>query len=64
MVTFNVNTLNALTTISRSGTLTVAGTTTSQATNVTVNTSNAILYVDCTFASTTRSWCRQSKSRG
>jgi RHS repeat-associated protein len=34
------------------GTLTVAGTTTSAATNVTVNTSNAIRYADYTFAST------------
>ena len=34
--TFNVNDLNELTTGTRSGTLTVAGTTTSAATNVTV----------------------------
>jgi YD repeat-containing protein len=34
--TFGVNALNALTTVSRSGTLTVAGTTSSAATNVTV----------------------------
>jgi RHS repeat-associated protein len=50
--TFGVNNLNELTSIGRSGTLTVAGTTTSAATNVTVNTSNAVLYVDNTFAST------------
>ena len=49
---FSVNDLNELTTASRSSTLTVAGTTTSAATNVTVNTSNAILYADYTFAST------------
>ena len=36
----------------RSGTLTVAGTTTTAATSVTVNTSNALLYADYTFAST------------
>jgi RHS repeat-associated protein len=53
--TFNVNSLNELSTISRSGTLTVAGTTTSAATNVTVNTSNAVLYSDYTFASTNQS---------
>ena len=50
--TFNVNNLNELSTINRSGTLTVAGTTASPATNVTVNTSNAILYADATFAAT------------
>ena len=48
--TFNVNTLNELTTITNKGTLTVAGTTTSAATNVTVNTPNAVLYADATFA--------------
>jgi hypothetical protein len=49
---FNVNRLNELTNVLRSGTLTVAGTTSSGATNVTVNTSNAVLYADHTFAST------------
>jgi RHS repeat-associated protein len=53
--TFNVNSLNELTTGARSGTMTVEGTTTSAATNVTVNTSNAILYADYTFASTNQS---------
>src|SRR5207244_10364703 len=53
---FNVNTLNELTTVTNTGSLTVAGTTTSPATNVTVNTSNAFLYGDCTFASTNHSW--------
>jgi len=48
--TFNVNELNELTTGSRSGTLTVAGTTTSPATNVTVNAETAVLYGDATFA--------------
>jgi RHS repeat-associated protein len=48
---FNVNLLNELTTNTRTGTLTVAGTTTSAATNVTINTSNAILFADNTFAS-------------
>jgi hypothetical protein len=42
--------LNELTAVTRSGTLTVAGTTTSQATNVTVNTLLATLYGDFTFA--------------
>jgi len=39
-----------LTAAGRSGTLTVAGTTTSPATNVTVNGINAVLYSDATFA--------------
>ena len=47
---FNVNNLNELTTIGRSGTLTVAGTTTGPATNVTVNSLTAFLYGDNTFA--------------
>jgi len=50
--TFNVNNLNELTNATRTGTLTVAGTTASAATNVTVNTSNSVLYLDYTFAST------------
>jgi len=50
--TFKVNNLNELTNITRSGTFTVAGTTSSGATNVTVNTSNAVLYADRSFAST------------
>lgn len=49
---FNVNSLNQLTTNTRSGKFTVAGTTTSPATNVTVNTTNAFLYADATFAAT------------
>jgi hypothetical protein len=53
--TVSVNSLNELTTVNRSGALTVAGTTTSVATNVTVNTSNAILYADYTFASANQS---------
>jgi YD repeat-containing protein len=48
--TFNVNSLNELTTVTRSGTLTVAGTTTIAATNVTVNTQTASRYGDKTFA--------------
>jgi hypothetical protein len=49
--TFNVNTLNQLTNNTRSGTLTVAGTTTSAATNVTVNSLTATRYTnDNTFA--------------
>ncbi len=53
--TFSVNTLNELNTAIRSGTLTVAGTTTSPATNVTVNTSSAFLYADYSFASPNQS---------
>jgi RHS repeat-associated protein len=49
---FGVNDLNELTTVTRSGTLTVEGTTTSQATNVTVNSQTAALYGDSTFAAT------------
>ncbi len=50
---FQVNTLNELTNVSRSGSvMTVAGTTTSAATNVTVNTLTALLYGDYTFART------------
>jgi RHS repeat-associated protein len=50
---FLVNTLNELTNVSRPGAvMTVAGTTTSAATNVTVNTLTALLYADYTFART------------
>jgi RHS repeat-associated protein len=48
--TFIVNSLNEFTNVSRSGTLTVEGTTTSPATNVTVNGQAAALYRDATFA--------------
>jgi len=48
--TFGVNSLNQLTNGTRSGTLTVAGTTTSAATNVTVNSQTAARYGDNTFA--------------
>jgi len=47
---FNVNSLNELTTETNRGTLTVAGTTTSHATSVTVNGVTATNYVDSTFA--------------
>jgi hypothetical protein len=50
--TFLVNSVNELTTNSNSGTLTVVGTTSSQATTVTVNGSNAAPYGDATFAAT------------
>ncbi len=50
-----MNSLNQLTNVTRSGAMTVAGTTTSPATNVTVNTSNSVLYLDYTFASTNHS---------
>jgi hypothetical protein len=49
--TFNVNNKNELTTGTRSGTMTVAGTTSSNATSVTVNTLSATRYGDNTFAS-------------
>jgi RHS repeat-associated protein len=48
--TFGVNNLNQLTNATRSGTLTVGGTTTSAATNVTVNSLAATRYTDNTFA--------------
>jgi hypothetical protein len=47
---FTVNRLNELSNASYSGTLTVEGTTTSLATNVTANAANSVLYSDCTFA--------------
>ena len=50
--TFGVNARNELTNVTRSGTLTVAGTTTSAATNVTVNSLTADRYADNTFART------------
>jgi hypothetical protein len=49
---FLVNSLNELTTNTNGGTLTVVGTTTSAATSVTVNGSNAFFYGDATFAAT------------
>jgi len=49
---FGVDTLNELASATRSGNTTVAGTTTSPATNVTVNTVSALLYGDSTFALT------------
>lgn len=53
---FSLNNLNELTAVSSIGNLTVAGSTTGQATNVTVNASSATLYADNTFASTNQSW--------
>ncbi len=50
--TYALDSLNQLSYSTRSGKLTVAGTTTGAATNVTVNTSNAVMYSDSTFAST------------
>lgn len=47
---FAVNSDNELTTATSSGKLVVMGTTTSAATNVTVNGTNALLYGDATFA--------------
>jgi RHS repeat-associated protein len=49
---FAVNSLNELTTNTNGGKLTVVGTTTSTATNVTVNGTNALRYNDATFAAT------------
>jgi hypothetical protein len=49
---FQVNSLNELTANTNGGTLTVMGTTTSPATNVAVNGTNAHLYLDATFAAT------------
>jgi RHS repeat-associated protein len=48
--TFHVNNLNELTIVTNNGTLTVAGTTTVPATNVTVNGLTANRYADATFA--------------
>jgi RHS repeat-associated protein len=53
--TFSVNNLNELATLTNAGQLTVAGSTTSPATNVTVNSLASILYADTTFASTNQS---------
>jgi RHS repeat-associated protein len=49
---FQVNSLNELTANTNGGRLTVVGTTTSTATNVTVNGTNALRYGDATFAAT------------
>ena len=49
---FQVNSVNELTAGTNGGRLTVMGTTSSQATNVTVNGTNALLYGDATFAAT------------
>jgi RHS repeat-associated protein len=49
---FQVNSVNELTTGTNGGRLTVMGTTSSQATNVTVNGTNALLYGDATFTAT------------
>jgi RHS repeat-associated protein len=48
--TFTVNALNELSNATRTGTFTVAGDTTSAATNITVNGGNAVLYGDFSFA--------------
>ena len=50
--TFRMNTLNQLTNVTRSGNATVAGGLSTLATNVTVNTSNALRYADASFAAT------------
>ena len=48
--TFGVNSLNELTTLTRTGTVTVAGNTSARATSVTVNSQSANLYGDFSFA--------------
>jgi RHS repeat-associated protein len=48
--TFKVDALNQLTNVSRTGTLTVSGNTSTKATNVTVNGQSANLYADLLFA--------------
>jgi hypothetical protein len=53
---FSVNSLNELTVVTNGGRLTVSGSTTSVATNVTVNALSANLYADVSFASTNQSW--------
>jgi len=50
--TFNVNTLNQLTNVTRANNFTAAGATSYPATNVTVNSQTALLYGDNTFART------------
>jgi RHS repeat-associated protein len=50
--TFNVNSLNELSTISRGTSMTVAGVTTTTATNVSLNGLAAAIYADHTFATT------------
>ena len=50
-----MNNLNELSTVTRSGKLSVAGVTTTAAASVSVNTTNAFLYADHTFASTNHS---------
>jgi hypothetical protein len=65
---FYVNSVNCLTTNTNSGTLTVVGTTTSQATSVTVNGTTASNYNDATFAASglplTTTYSRGLSSRG
>jgi RHS repeat-associated protein len=53
---FNVNNLNELAAQTNGGPLTVAGSTTSRATNVMVNSLRSVLYGDVSFASTNQSW--------
>ena len=62
--TFNVNTLNELTAYSRNTTnaLTVAGTTTSPATGVTVNSLSATLYGDSGMGSAHRAYAAKNRT--
>ena len=53
---FNLDITDELASLGQSNQLTVIGTTSSAATNVTVNTSNAVRYADNTFASTNQPW--------
>jgi RHS repeat-associated protein len=59
---FYLNSLNELTGATNSGRLTVVGSTTSPATNVTVNTSNTVLYADVSFASTNQPWVNDNNT--
>ncbi len=52
VVTFNVNNLNQLSNVTRTAAMTVAGNASSGATNVSVNSANAVLYADKTYART------------
>jgi YD repeat-containing protein len=56
--TFGVNARNELTSMTRAGTYTVAGTTASGTTNLTVNYLDSSLYTDLMFASTCRACSR------
>ncbi len=60
--TFSVGVSNQIQTVSRTGALTLIGTTASPATNLTVNGTNAQIYSDFTFASTNNGLSNGSNS--